>query len=363
MNSLTRKGFLAAACWKSLFGQGPSRLAEMIPELLRQTGVPGLSVAIVEDGQVSWSGGFGVRSAESKELVNGDTVFEAASLSKPAFAYVALKLVETGALGLDRPLSEYLPAPLIPDEPRLRLITARTVLSHTSGLPHGRPAGSKIALRFDPGTRFAYSSVGIEYLRAVVESLIKEPIEQFMKERLLDPFAMKNSTFGWQPRFHDNYATGHGRSGRIGLSGNGEFLEATPAEKQAMARDYPDYKYPSASAGLYTTAPDYARFLAELMQPGAAKITAQMCKSQTKITPSIDWGLGWGLERSQAGDAFWHWGDWGVYRNFAIGYPQSRTGVVVLTNSFHGPKAYQKIINTQTATPHPAFAWVDSYRP
>jgi CubicO group peptidase (beta-lactamase class C family) len=355
MNSLTRAQFLAAAC----FGQTQNKLAETIPELLKQTGVPGLSVAIVEDAKVAWSGGFGVKNAEAKDLVNADTIFEAASLSKPAFAYVALKLVETGELSLDRPLSDYTKTPLIPNEPRLKLVTARTVLSHISGLPHGRPAGSKIALRFDPGSRFAYSSVGIEYLRAVVEALIKQPIEQFMKERLIDPFGMKNSSFGWQPRFHGNYATGNGRSGRIGLSGNGEYLEATPAEKQAMARNYPDYKYPSASAGLYTTAPDYARFLAELMQPGAEKITAQMCKPQTKITPSIDWGLGWGLEKSQAGDAFWHWGDWGVYRNFAIGNPKARTGIVVMTNSFHGPKAYQKIIGTN----HPAFAWVDSYRP
>ena len=320
--------------------------------------MPGLSIAIVENAQVAWSEGFGVRRAESKESVNADTVFEAASLSKPAFAHVAMQLVKSGQLSLDRALSEYLPTPLIDNEPRLKQVTARTVLSHTSGLPHGRPAGSKIALRFNPGARFAYSSSGIEYLRAVVEHLLRQPIEKSMQERLLGPLAMKNSSFGWQARFHDNYAAGHGRGGRFGHSGNGEYLEATPAEKQQMGRDYPDYKYPSASAGLYTTAPDYARFLAASMSA-----PAEMFRPQTKITGEISWGLGWGLERNAAGDAFWHWGDWGVYRNFAIADRNSRSGVVVLTNSFHGPKAYQKIINAHTGLNHPAFGWVDSYRP
>ncbi|MFN0103086.1 MAG: serine hydrolase domain-containing protein [Bryobacteraceae bacterium] len=345
-----------------------AKLEETIPELLQTTGVPGLAVALIHDAQVVWNRGFGVKSADAKDPVDADTVFEAASLSKPAFGYVALKLVDTGELGLDTPLSEYLPAPFVPSEPRLKLITARMALSHTSGLPHGRPAGAPITLRFEPGSRFAYSATGFEYLRAVVERLRKQPLAELMKANLLDPFGMKHSSFGWLGRFEKNYAKGHARNGKMGLSGNGEYLDATDDEKRQMAKDYPEYRYPSAAAGMYTTAGDYAKFLCEIMQSNpdeyrlSPRGTAEMLKMNVKINDSIGWGLGWGLESTGAGDAFWHWGDWGVFRNFAIGYRRSRSGAVVLTNSFHGPKAYKKIVSTSTGGNHPAFSWVDEYR-
>ena len=177
---------------------------------------------------------------ESRLPVNSDTVFEAASLTKPAFAYVALKLVENGKLELDAPLTKYLPVPWVPNEPRLKLITARMVLSHTSGLPHGRPPGSPIALRFDPGAKFAYSANGVEYLRAVLEKLTGQSLPQLMQGGLLQPQKMGRSSLGWEERFRDNFAEGHSRKGRIELSGNGEFLEATDEEKAQISRDYPE---------------------------------------------------------------------------------------------------------------------------
>ena len=103
---------------------------------MEEATVPGLSLTLIRGAEVFTSRAFGVRSSVSREPVTQDTVFEAASLSKPVFAYAALKLCEAGVLDLDTPLAGYLPEPYLPDEPRLELVTMRHVLSHTSGLPN-----------------------------------------------------------------------------------------------------------------------------------------------------------------------------------------------------------------------------------
>lgn len=110
-----------------------------MPALMKKPNVPGLSLTLIRDAVISGNHAFGVQSNISQELVTDDTVFEAASLSEPIFACAALKLCESGILDLDTPLTEYLPDPHGPDEPRLKLRTMRRVLSHTTGFPNWRP--------------------------------------------------------------------------------------------------------------------------------------------------------------------------------------------------------------------------------
>jgi CubicO group peptidase (beta-lactamase class C family) len=191
-----------------------------------------------------------------------------------------------------------------------------------------------------------------------------------MKSNLLDPFGMRSSSFGWLDKYEKQAAEGHDKDGHPGLSGNGKYLKSTPEEKAQSENDFPEWRYPTASAGLYTTATDYAKFMMEIIQPSkndafhiSEAMTSEMLKPQVKITEAISWGLGWGLEQTVVGDAFWHWGDWGVFRNFAIAFRKQRRGVVILTNSFNGPKVYKEIVPRAIGGDHPAFAWVNSYRP
>jgi CubicO group peptidase (beta-lactamase class C family) len=345
-------------------------LTKHIPEWMNKWGVPGLSVALIRNAQIIWSQGFGIKSKSTKEPVSVDTVFEAASLSKPAFAYVVLKLIEEGKLGLDTPLAQYLPAPFNSDEARLKLITARMVLSHSSGLPHGRAPGTPVSLRFTPGKQFAYSATGIQYLQRVVGKLTQQSLADLMRENLLKPFSMASSSFGWIGKYENEAAQGYGQKGEPGLSGNGRYLQASAEEKERMHEDFPEYQYPSASAGLYTTASDYARFMIEIIQPAtkdhfhlSEELMLEMLRPQVKINDALSWGLGWGLEHTDSGDAFWHWGDWGVFRNFALASRKQRLGVVVLTNSFNGPKVYREIVPQAIGGNHPALSWVESYHP
>jgi CubicO group peptidase (beta-lactamase class C family) len=145
-NGMTRRAWLAtsgaaalsacAATASSLQGTPstlnpqPSTLAGL-SRWMRIASVPGVSIAIVDRGRTT-THGFGVTRAGGNDAVNGDTVFEAASLSKPVFAYVVLQLAAENVIDLDKPLGEYLPLPNASDE-AARTITARHVLSHTTG--------------------------------------------------------------------------------------------------------------------------------------------------------------------------------------------------------------------------------------
>jgi CubicO group peptidase (beta-lactamase class C family) len=119
-------------------------LEQRIPKTLRDNAVPGCSIALVRQGEVAWSRGFGVADVISSVPVDSGTIFGALSMSKPVFAYAVLKLCETGVLDLDAPLTRYTPERWVPDDPRLDLITARHVLSHTTGFPNWHVSRSSL---------------------------------------------------------------------------------------------------------------------------------------------------------------------------------------------------------------------------
>src|SRR5205823_3170598 len=142
--------------------------ASAIEELRLHGEVPGLSIAVIRDGKIVWKHGFGQKNAHPSATgtrdgktdgpVRDDTLFPAASLSKPVFAYLTLRLVDRGVLDLDKPLYEYLPNQRIEQDERYKQITARMILSHTSGLPNW--GGTPLRLLFAPGERWSYSSEG-----------------------------------------------------------------------------------------------------------------------------------------------------------------------------------------------------------
>src|SRR5262249_14228532 len=135
-------------------------LEKQLPQLMADAMVPGLSVAIIKDGKLDWRRGFGVTDAASKKLVDHDTVFKAASMSKPVFAYAVMKLCEKGVLNLDTPLTKYARERFLEGDARLDLITARHVLSHTSGFQNWRSNKEPLAIHFTPGEKHMYSGEG-----------------------------------------------------------------------------------------------------------------------------------------------------------------------------------------------------------
>lgn len=123
-------------------------LGRDIPHLLKMTGVSGMSLAVVKGDSIYWSSGFGTINDSIQTPVKKNTVFEAASMSKPLFAYIVLRLVDRGEFDLDQPLYQLLEHPFINDE-RYRKITGRMVLTHSTGLPNW--GNDPLKLKFDPG--------------------------------------------------------------------------------------------------------------------------------------------------------------------------------------------------------------------
>ncbi len=148
----------------------------------------------------------------------------AASISKVAFAYLAMQLVDEGKLDLDKPVYQYLPKPLpdypkysdLANDPRYKLITARMLLSHTSGFANWRwlEEDRKLRIHFEPGSRYAYSGEGIGLLQLVVETITKKPLDELMQQRVFEPLGMTRTSMVWQDRFESDYANGYDEYGR-----------------------------------------------------------------------------------------------------------------------------------------------------
>ncbi len=181
----------------NLSATSEDRLTADIPHLMERARVPGLSIAVVRDAAINWQRGFGVKRADKTAPVEADTVFQAASLSKPVFAYAVLKLAEQGKLDLDTSLTIYLPDPYVPDDPLLDRITARHVLSHTTGWPNWRTEGQPLRRERAPGEVFGYSGEGYNYLQRVIECLVGQPLDAYMTKTLLDPLGMTHSSYAW----------------------------------------------------------------------------------------------------------------------------------------------------------------------
>ncbi len=337
----TQLAFAASALAQHDPGARVRELERVIPELLEHAGVPGLSAAIVADGEVFWSQGFGVRSTETGAPVTPETVFEAASLSKPVFAYAVMQLVERGAIDLDRPLAEYLPYDDIEHDQRYRQVTARLVLSHSSGFPNWRPRGGQLTINFDPGAKFSYSGEGFVYLQRVVEQLTGEPMHTFMKRTVLEPLGMTHSSFVWEERFESNVALGHDEDGTV--------------------REKNKPELGNAAWSLQTTGPDFARFLSAVVEGrGLAAETVQaMLTPQSEVDDGVTWGLGWGLQESEVGRGFWHWGHNSGYRAYTLTYPSARYGFVFFANSNNGMLLLDALLSHAVSGSHPAALWLD----
>lgn len=287
--------------------------------------VCGAVLAVVRGGQLA-----------SVDAVGGcgepppmDAVFEAASLSKPLFAYAVLQLVRQGRMALDAPVLGYLPAdltwrdPMIgrPDapafalhDPALRQITVRMLLQHRSGLPNWAPGPLQLASQ--PGQGWRYSGMGYVLLQRAVEAVTGQPLERWMAEQVLAPLGMTASSYVSLPDLASRL--------RPGRNGRGE-----PQPKRRFTRAL-------SAATLITTAGDYARFLAALARDPAMLALMQSGTAPVEPALGVEGGIGMLVERTARGSYLWQWGNNPGYRAFAIVTPARGDALVLLTDSDNG---------------------------
>lgn len=339
-----------------------ARLEHDIPRLMKDGDVPGLSIALLRDGEVVWHRGFGVKNAKTNDPVTESTVFEAASLSKPVFAHAVLKLVDSGKIDLDAPLKNYLPGNYdVGEDARLGQITARRVLSHTAGFPNWRSSSKELKIHFTPGERFSYSGEGFVYLSKVIEQITGEKFNDFMKRSVFDPLGMTSSSYVWRESYETLKAFRHNSRGEP--TGQGKSLNA------------------NAASSLHTTAQDYGRFVSAILKGTGLKpeTLKQMLTPQIKVgeggpnhingppeklSPSISWGLGWGLQMTGDGLSFWHWGDNGDCKAYIVAFEKQKLGMVVFADSATGLSIVREIVADAVGGEQPALTWLkyESYK-
>jgi CubicO group peptidase (beta-lactamase class C family) len=330
-------------------------LDQLIPKLMAQVDIPGLAISVIKNSKIIWTKGFGKASGESNFKVDENTIFEAGSLSKPVFAYGVSKLAVSGKMDLDKPLTEYMPVFHITDQ-KVNKITARMILSHSSGFPLWWPEGKELKIHFTPGERFSYSSEGFVFLQQAVEQITGERINVFMEENVFKPLGMTNSSYTWRADFENHVALGHDIFG--------------------IAQEPWKRTQGNAAASLYTTAIDYAKFMVAVLSGNGLKQNTykEMLKPHISVNPDciecldqdstersdfLYWGLGWGLEKTTKGLAFWHWGDNIIFTSYAIGLPETNSAVVYFTNSSNGLSLRDEIIRlTIGGGNYPAFKWI-----
>jgi len=359
-----------------------------LPRMMEIAGVPGVAMGVIKDGRAVWSHHDGLMDSVTKQPVSAETMWPAASLSKPVFALGALHLVDEGKLDLDRPLKSYVPGHA-PDDPRGDKITARHVLSHSSGLRNWRGrADQPLVPDFEPGTRFQYSGEGIYYLQRAVERITGMSFTQFMEQRVLVPLGMRSSTYLWKGEAAVRLVSGHDQ-GQVRTNytkdlfpklqpyaeTKGKFLDAFTYEDMAAAMAtltppppiVPNNMIPNAAGSLLTTIADYSAFLIEVLSGGNAAVDLkpairdEMMKPHTTINSALSWGLGWGIEQPASGGGgkyLWHWGDNGAWKNFVLVHPESRSGIVLFTNGTRGLNIARRVMTEASGEERAAFLWL-----
>lgn len=291
------------------------------------------------------------KACESTQEPGAQPIFQAASLSKPVFAYAVIKLAQQGWIDLDAPLVRYLPQgyghvqnpgdnthpPRIDavTAPELQSVTARMVLNHTSGLPNW--SRGPLAFVFQPGARWQYSGEGYVLLQTAVEAITGTRLDAFMREQVFTPLGMDHSDYAWSQRLESGYVPG------------------TTAHGRSLALRY--FRAPVAAYSLYTTsAQDYARFVAAVLSDAPA--LQAMLGAPVSVEPSLglDWGLGWGMETApNHGPFIWHWGNNPGYRAFVMASVQSGDGVVMLTSGENGLALAEPIVQAVLPGAHKVF--------
>lgn len=330
-------GLLVEGTFQNQFEKGT------LTERMKYYNNPGVSIAVINNYEIEWACGFGVKEWGKPDPVTADTLFQAASISKPIFATAVMKLVQEGKIDLDVDVNNYLTSWKVPaNEEWQPALTLRQLLSHSAGLTvHGFPgyprdiatptieqildgegnsATPAVRVTIMPGSQYRYSGGGTSVAQLAVSNLLNKPFPQLMNEWLLQPLRMEKSTYE-QPlpeKWQDSAATAH------------------PWKLQPVRDKW--HVYPEmAAAGLWTTPTDLALVGLEL-QLALKNGVGQLFSADTvndMLTSQIHNQMGIGFELDGEGEnaRFNHTGWNEGFLSLANFYKHKGMGVVIMVNS------------------------------
>ena len=290
------------------------KTTEIAEKSMKENLVPGLAMAYISEGKTIKFDTLGIANPATGEKVRLTTHFEAASLTKPIFAKIVLKLAREGVLDLDAPLSKYAPEAMPSNDPRCKDITARQVLSHGTGLPDW--GNAPVEMLFTPGTSFGYSGKGYTYLQDVVEKLTGRRVDDLMQTEVFNPLRMDDAAMVWTGPLNRTLARTVDAEGKI----------EPPRDRcqHSVAIE------PNCAFSLHVTIKDYPKFVESVI--GDSALIEEICSYKNPADYGVEWGLGWGLYK----DIIWHWGDNGGFKSLICFDPETKDGILIHTNGFNG---------------------------
>lgn len=303
----------------------PGEVDRFIETYRQYYNIPGVSLALIKDGQLVYNKTYGVKNTMTGEKVDENTLFEAASVTKPVFAFAVQRLAERKVIDLDRPLYLYLPYKDIEYDDRYKLMTARHVLTHRTGFPNWRSMNQdgKLDLKFTPGTSYNYSGEGFEYLKMVIEKITGKKVEQVLQEEVIEPIGLYHTFFSKNDSLQRMVAYGH----FDGLPSNNDLPET-----------------PGMAYSMHTEAKIFTRFMLYMLEQKGLKLETydSMFTKHSDFTyepgdekPPYPTYMGESLEirESPFGKSFGHGGNNGDFKCTFEVYKDLKMGYVVFTNS------------------------------
>lgn len=315
--------------------------------------VPGVSIAVVENGKIKWAKGYGFANTETGTKVDENTLFQAGSISKPIAALSALKLFENDSLELNKDVNYYLKNWQIPENKftKIEKVTIEKLLTHTGGMTvHGFPGyqqtdefpeiidvlngngnTAKIVVDTIPGSIWRYSGGGYTVMEKVVEDVSGLPLEEYISKNILLPIGMKNSTYQ-QPilkEWQNNISAAY--------DGNGNLIKG-------LWNNYPE----QAAAGLWTTASDLALYCIEIQDIVQGKKDGVLSKNtidKMLTKHKNNWGLGPSLNGEDDFLIFGHGGKNAGFTNDMKAFVKKGNAIIVMTNADNGGKLIAEVKN------------------
>ena len=347
--------------------QSPDRQdtdALTIAQMMARAGVPGISITVIQDFRIAWTKHYGVSDVESGSPVTDETLFQAASMSKPVAAMLSLKAVQAGKFGLDQDVNSILKSWKLQSAAiGQAVVTPRMLMSHTSGTGDGfgfpgyepgaalptqveildgrKPANrGPVKLVRPPLRAFQYSGGAVQIQQLALTDAVGVPFARLAQDWLLGPLGMRHSSFEQPlpPEWQTRTARGHDNGKALGT---------------ARWHVYPE----QAAAGLWTTAGDYALFMIDVQKTMAGQSHVVLGKDtmQNMVTPVGvgPYAVGFAIEPKGQGWYFRHGGaNWG-FRSQAIAHVAKGYGVVIMTNGERGGDIANEIIERVAA----AYGW------
>ena len=336
-----------------------------LEELLADSGTPGVAIAVFEDYEIVWTYETGIADLETGRAVDADTLFQAASISKPVGAAAVLKATEEGLFTLDTPINEILDRWQLPENSFTdgRPVTPRDLLTHTAGTtmpgfpgydPAGPiatelgvvdegPASNTAAVRVDvtPGLQYRYSGGGTTVLQVALADAVGKPYRDILGEWVLGPAGMAASGYD-QPMSGeraDRAARAHFRPDSTSLDRALQGAAVTHAN--AVRGTAPWHAYPELqAAGLWTTPSDLARFAIDIglaVRGDSGRILTPAAAREMTTRHSVgEDGLGWAMQNRGAGDEeVWYFshsgGNWG-FRCYLVTHREDGYGAAIMIN-------------------------------